>query len=158
MDRIRGATHGRRAHGRARHADPAGVAGAGRRGGAATGILRHERIQARGAADMPVTGSGALVHSRDGSHTSYGRGAGTTIPSTAELLLAADWERPRSKQPGLGMSDLGGCRRRAGYQLQGYPHEKPSGSVQAVIGTAVHDTSDVALKLIRDRGRIPPDS
>ena len=79
----------------------------------------------------------------------------TTLPSTAELILKADWERPRSQQKGLGMSDLGGCRRRAGYQLHGLPPEKPSGSVPAVIGTAVHDTADVALRMMRDAGIIP---
>ncbi len=82
----------------------------------------------------------------------------TDIPSTAELLLRADWERPRSKQTALGMSDLGGCRRRAGYQYHGYPPEKPSGSVQAVMGTAVHDTADAALRRMRDQGLIPASS
>lgn len=82
----------------------------------------------------------------------------TNIPSTAELLLRADWERPRSKQPGLGMSDLGGCRRQAGYKLHGYPPEKPSGSVQAVIGTAVHDKVDLELVALRDQGIIPASS
>lgn len=58
----------------------------------------------------------------------------------------------------MGMSDLGGCRRRAGYQLAGYAPEKPSGSVQAVIGTAVHDTADMALRKMRDDGIIPASS
>lgn len=80
------------------------------------------------------------------------------LPSTAELLLKADWERPRSQQQGMGMSDLGGCRRQAGYKLHGQPPEKPSGSVQAVIGTAVHDTADVALRMMRDAGIIPANS
>jgi hypothetical protein len=80
------------------------------------------------------------------------------IPSTADLLLKADWERPRSRQKGMGMSDLGGCRRQAGYRLHGQKPEKPSGSVQAVIGTAVHDTVDIALKMMRDTGLIPADS
>lgn len=82
----------------------------------------------------------------------------TALPSTADLLLKADWERPRSRQKALGMSSLGDCRRRAGYQLAGYVPEKPSGSVQAVIGTAVHDTADTALRLMRDQGLIPADS
>jgi hypothetical protein len=80
------------------------------------------------------------------------------IPSTADLLLRADWERPRSQQKGMGMSDLGGCRRQAGFKLHGQPPEKPSGSVQAVIGTAVHDTVDIALKMMRDTGLIPENS
>ena len=80
------------------------------------------------------------------------------LPSTAELLLKADWERPRSQQKGLGMSDLGGCRRQAGFKLAGQPPEKPSGSVQAVIGTAVHDKVDEALVAMRDAGLIPASS
>lgn len=79
-------------------------------------------------------------------------------PSTAELLLEADWMRPRSQQRGLGISDLGGCRRQAGYKLHGYKLEKPSGSIQAVIGTAVHDKVDAELIQMRDAGLIPPDS
>lgn len=81
-----------------------------------------------------------------------------TIPSTAELLLKADWERPRSKQKGMGVSDLGGCRRQAGYKLHGQQPEKPSGSVQAVIGTAVHDKVDAELVVMRDAGIIPANS
>lgn len=82
----------------------------------------------------------------------------TRLPSTAELLLEADWKRPRSQQKGMGISDLGGCRRQAGYKLHHYPPEKPSGSVQAVIGTAVHDKADIELMAMRDAGIIPPDS
>jgi hypothetical protein len=80
------------------------------------------------------------------------------IPSTAELLLKADQERPRTQQKSLGMSDLGGCRRKAGYTIHGYPHEQPSGSVQAVIGTAVHDAVTSALRKMRAEGLIPSDS
>ncbi len=80
------------------------------------------------------------------------------IPSTAELLLRWDWERPRSQQRALGFSDLGSCRRQAGYKLHGYPPEKPSGSIQAVMGTAVHDAVDNALVLMRKQGLLPHDS
>lgn len=82
----------------------------------------------------------------------------SSLPSTAELLLKADWERPRSRQRALGFSDLGSCRRQAGYKLHGYPPEKPSGSVQAVIGTAVHDAVTRMLREMRDRGLIPAES
>lgn len=80
------------------------------------------------------------------------------LPSTAELLLEADWKRPRSQQKGMGISDLGGCRRQAGYKLHEYLPEKPSGSVQAVIGTAVHDKVDAELAAMRDAGIIPANS
>lgn len=58
--------------------------------------------------------------------------------TTAELLLEADRRRPRSQQRRFGMSELGGCRRRAGYRLAGTDPTDTSGSVQAVMGTAIH--------------------
>lgn len=58
--------------------------------------------------------------------------------TTSELLLEADQRRPRSKQTQFGMSELGGCRRRAGYRLAGVAPSNTSGSVQAVMGTAIH--------------------
>lgn len=81
------------------------------------------------------------------------------IPSTAELLLRADRERPRSRQTELGMSDLGGCRRRAGYALADTPHDESlSGSVQAVMGTAIHEAVTVVLKKMRAEGLLPSDA
>lgn len=59
--------------------------------------------------------------------------------TTADLLLAWDRERPRSKQRELGWSEVGGCRRRAGYRLAGTEPTNPGGSVQAVMGTAIHE-------------------
>lgn len=61
------------------------------------------------------------------------------MPSTTELLLEWDRRRPRSKQQELGMSDLGGCRRRAGYVIHGQEPTNPGGSVQAAMGSAIHD-------------------
>lgn len=60
-------------------------------------------------------------------------------PSTSELLLAWDRTRPRSQQREIGWSEIGGCRRRAGYRLAGYEPTNPGSSVQAVLGTAIHD-------------------
>jgi stage V sporulation protein SpoVS len=68
--------------------------------------------------------------------TSFGR---LDVPSTSELLLAWDARRPRTLQKELGWSELGGCRRRAGYRLAGTPPSNAGSSVQAVLGTAVHD-------------------
>lgn len=77
----------------------------------------------------------------------------TALPTTAELLLEWDAQRPRSLQEEIGVSLLGGCRRRAGYTLAGYPRE-PSGSVQAVLGTAVHQVAaDIMRKLGHEEGR-----
>jgi CRISPR/Cas system-associated exonuclease Cas4 (RecB family) len=61
------------------------------------------------------------------------------IPRTVDLLLAWDEQRDRSQQTELGMSALGGCRRAAGYALRGFPREKATGTIQAVLGTAVHE-------------------
>lgn len=59
--------------------------------------------------------------------------------TTADLLLEWDRTRPRSRQRELGWSEVGGCKRRAGYRLAGVEPTNPGGSVQAVLGTAIHD-------------------
>lgn len=59
------------------------------------------------------------------------------MPTTSALLLEWDRLRARSQQPDIGWSEIGGCRRRAGYRLAGTPPTNPSGSVQAVLGTAI---------------------
>ncbi|AUI56759.1 PD-(D/E)XK nuclease family protein [Amycolatopsis sp. BJA-103] len=59
--------------------------------------------------------------------------------TTADLLLEWDQTRPRSRQRELGWSEVGGCRRRAGYRLAGVEPSNPGGSVQAVLGTAIHE-------------------
>jgi hypothetical protein len=70
------------------------------------------------------------------------------MPSTTDLILAWDRRRPRSKQQELGMSDLGGCRRRAGYSLAGQKPTNPGGSVQAAMGSAIHDAiADILTEL-----------
>lgn len=61
------------------------------------------------------------------------------MTTTSELLLQWDRRRPRSQQKELGMSELGGCRRRAGYRMAGVAPSNPSGSVQAAMGSAIHD-------------------
>jgi PD-(D/E)XK nuclease superfamily len=61
------------------------------------------------------------------------------MTSTSELLLRYDRKRARSQQVELGMSEVGGCRRRAGYRLAGTPPTNPTGSVQAAMGTAIHE-------------------
>lgn len=63
---------------------------------------------------------------------------GSPEQTTADLLLAWDRTRPRSRQRELGWSEVGGCKRRAGYRLAGTEPTNPGGSVQAVMGTAIH--------------------
>jgi CRISPR/Cas system-associated exonuclease Cas4 (RecB family) len=71
------------------------------------------------------------------------------MPSTSELLLAADRTRPRAQQAEIGMSELGDCRRRAGYRLAGTAPSNPGGSVQAAMGSAIHDT---IVRILEDLG------
>jgi hypothetical protein len=78
--------------------------------------------------------------------------AGFTVSS---LLMEADKRRPRSQQTELGMSDIGGCRRRAGYVLAGYEPTDPSASMQAVLGTAVDEAATRAVQLLQSEGLIP---
>ena len=62
------------------------------------------------------------------------------LPTATELLLAMDAARPRTQQREMGISGLGKCRRRAGYQVQGYDPDPgyQTGGIQAVLGTAIH--------------------
>lgn len=79
------------------------------------------------------------------------------VHTTAELLLAWDQMRPRSRQRQFGMSELGGCRRRAGYRLAGVEPTNTGGSVQAVMGTAVHEAVAIVLRDLQQHGTVPAD-
>ena len=71
--------------------------------------------------------------------------------TTSELLLLADQERARTNQVEPGMSDLGSCRRRFGYKLALTPHVNRRGSIQAAVGSAIHDLiALVLLKYVKD--------
>lgn len=77
--------------------------------------------------------------------------------TTAQLLLRWDQTRARSQQREFGMSELGECRRRAGYRLAGTEPTNPSGSVQAVMGTAVHAAVENVYRHLQAAGLIPAD-
>lgn len=77
------------------------------------------------------------------------------MATTAELLLAWDQTRARSQQTEIGMSDVGGCRRRVGYALAGTPRTNPGSSVQAVLGTAIHAAVEQVFREMQARGEIP---
>lgn len=66
--------------------------------------------------------------------------------TTAELLLLWDQKRARSQQREIGWSEIGGCRRRAGYRLAGTEPSNPGSSVQAVMGTAIHTAVQEVLR------------
>jgi CRISPR/Cas system-associated exonuclease Cas4 (RecB family) len=79
----------------------------------------------------------------------------TTALTTADLLLLWDQRRPRSQQAELGMSELGGCRRRVGYRLAGTPPSNAGGSVQAVMGTAIHAAVETVFRELQADGVLP---
>lgn len=68
------------------------------------------------------------------------------MTTTSALLLDWDRGRARSQQRQFGMSELGGCERRAGYRLAGVEGTNASSSVQAVMGTAIHTAVAEVLK------------
>jgi CRISPR/Cas system-associated exonuclease Cas4 (RecB family) len=69
-------------------------------------------------------------------------------PRTSDLLLLWDQQRDRSKQTVIGWSEIGGCRKRAGYRLAGTTPTNPSSSMQAILGTAVHDAVAGAIETV----------
>jgi CRISPR/Cas system-associated exonuclease Cas4 (RecB family) len=79
-------------------------------------------------------------------------GGDAAMTTTSELLLEWDRRKPRSQQKELGMSELGGCRRRAGYRLAGTEPSNPSGSVQAAMGSAIHQAIAEILEEIGTPG------
>lgn len=74
------------------------------------------------------------------------------MTSTSALLLLADRFRDRSQQRTIGMSELGGCRKKVGYKLAGVEPVNNVGSVQAVIGTAIHEAVAKAVRLLNREG------
>lgn len=71
-----------------------------------------------------------------------------TAPATSELLLLFDQTRARSQQTALGWSEVGGCRKRAGYRIRGIEPTNPSASMQAILGSAVHDAVARAIEKV----------
>lgn len=79
-------------------------------------------------------------------------------PTTGDLLLRWDRRRPRSQQTEFGMSELGGCRRRAKYRFEGTAPTDSGGSVQAVMGTVLHAGVSDVLRDMQGEGLIPGDA
>lgn len=77
--------------------------------------------------------------------------------TTAQLLLEWDARRARSQQAEIGMSEVGGCQRRAGYRLAGTTPTNRGSSVQAVMGTAVHAAVEQVFREMQEAGLIPAD-
>jgi CRISPR/Cas system-associated exonuclease Cas4 (RecB family) len=74
------------------------------------------------------------------------------MTTTSALLLAYDRKRARSKQDEFGISEIGGCRRRAGYRLAHTPPSDAGGSVQAAMGGAIHEAVASAMTQVAEPG------
>ena len=72
------------------------------------------------------------------------------MSDTKGLLIAAlseqDADRPRSKQKMLGPSSLGSCQRKTVYHLMDVEPINVTSRLAAVMGTAIHDTIEKALR------------
>lgn len=88
---------------------------------------------------------------------------------------AANDKRARSHQKALGMSELGGCRRQAGFKINGTPESNPAGertdiyadSREAMIGSLIHDlvlpqvaemsmTTEIEVPVVLEFPGLPP--
>jgi CRISPR/Cas system-associated exonuclease Cas4 (RecB family) len=80
------------------------------------------------------------------------------ISDPKELLLtvlhAKDAGRDRSKQRQVGPSEIGGCRRKVWYRLQGQPETNDNQSkLAAIMGTAIHAAIEDAITTLDPEGK-----
>ena len=80
------------------------------------------------------------------------------IEDPKELLLhvlhAKDASRDRSTQTEVGPSEIGGCRRKVWYRLNGQPHTNENQSkLAAIMGTAIHAAIEEAIGAIDPEGK-----
>jgi CRISPR/Cas system-associated exonuclease Cas4 (RecB family) len=80
------------------------------------------------------------------------------IEDPKELLLhvlhSKDASRDRSTQTEVGPSEIGGCRRKVWYRLNGQPHTNENQSkLAAIMGTAIHAAIEEAIGAIDPEGK-----
>jgi len=80
------------------------------------------------------------------------------ITDPKELLLhvlhAKDAGRDRSKQTQVGPSEIGGCRRKVWYRLNGQPETNDNQSkLAAIMGTAIHAAIEDAITTLDPEGK-----
>ena len=80
------------------------------------------------------------------------------IEDPKELLLhvlhSKDASRDRSTQTEVGPSEIGGCRRKVWYRLNGQPHTNENQSkLAAIMGTAIHAAIEEAIGHIDPEGK-----
>lgn len=70
------------------------------------------------------------------------------MTSSSALLLLYDQIKERSRQEDIGWSDMGGCRRRLRYKMDGYEPMNKVSSVVAMMGTAIHKQIQTVLEAL----------
>lgn len=74
------------------------------------------------------------------------------MTSTSALILLGDQLRARERGGELTISGVGGCRKRAGFQLHGYEPDNEQNSVVAAIGSATHQVVNDAVTALNRPG------
>lgn len=67
------------------------------------------------------------------------------IPTFIKAMVDADNERSRSKQIAIGVSQLGGCRRKVWHQIQGHEGTNSTLRLASIMGTAIHEAIENSL-------------
>ena len=62
-----------------------------------------------------------------------------------EALIKTDDARSRSQQTAIGVSQLGGCRRKVWHQIQGHAGTNPTLRLASILGTAIHEAIENSL-------------
>lgn len=74
------------------------------------------------------------------------------MTATSALLLLGDQLEARERGGELSMSGVGGCRKRAGFQIHGYEPDNEVSSVVAALGSAAHRTINAAVAALNREG------
>jgi hypothetical protein len=67
------------------------------------------------------------------------------IPTFIKAMVDSDNERSRSKQTAIGVSQLGGCRRKVWHQIQGHEGTNSTLRLASIMGTAIHEAIENSL-------------
>lgn len=74
------------------------------------------------------------------------------MTATSALILLGDQIEARARGGELSMSGVGGCRKRAGFQIHGYEPDNEVSSVVAALGSAAHRTINAACAALNREG------
>lgn len=72
----------------------------------------------------------------------------TIVDTVIKALINKDNDRPRTKQKTVGVSSLGGCRRKVWHMLQQHEGENKVLRLPSMMGTAIHTMIEDALSAL----------